>query len=304
MRRHDKTYCFVKGQDLNAGAPWKHINAPVQCSVSEQKVEKKTAQEEVDHCLSEIFWSVENFSNYRKCQQVLWQKTIYSWRNLIKISWKGPLVRSGSTTLNIMRNDFENWSKLFSPKWSAQSTRADFVFCELQVSSKEAPEMKLFRILDKCELSGNYLILPMDSRYIIKENILFVDSTLKTNWRQPVVQLSRNLAHSRSAMSKLNIFRSSWNPHNQNADLAKVIKYGWNEEITGCISSCRFFRFSSTNSYSLVLSTNQLLGKLNFFFGKIKLWKNLKLSWIRWWFTWRSGEQLVSGASSGPPWNI
>ena len=76
------------------------------------------------------------------------------------------------------------------------------------------------------------------------------------------------------------------------------------EEITGCISSCRFFRFSSTNSYSLVLSTNQLLGKLNFLFGKTNFWRNLKLSWIRWWFTWRSGEQLVSGASSGPPWNI
>ena len=47
------------------------------------------------------------------------------------------------------------------------------------------------------------------------------------------------------------------------------------EEITGCISSCRFFRFSSTNSYSLVLSTNQLLGKLNFFLVKLSCGKIL-----------------------------
>ena len=89
---------------------------------------------------------------------------------------------------------------------------------------------------------------------ITSENIYFVESTLKTNWRQPVVQLSRNLLHSRSAMSKLNIFRSSWD-HNLSAEitikilrsqliywdhnchpeitmkmffLAKMMKYGWN----------------------------------------------------------------------------
>ena len=34
--------------------------------------------------------------------------------------------------------------------------------------------------------------------------------TLKTNCRQPLVQSSRKSAHSKSAMSKLNSFRSSW----------------------------------------------------------------------------------------------
>ena len=47
-------------------------------------------------------------------------------------------------------------------------------------------------------------------------------------------------------------------------------------------------------------------GQTEFSFCLVKLisGKILKFSWIRWWFTWRSGEQLASGASSGPPWNI
>ena len=53
-RKLDKAKSFVKRHDLHANAPEKHKNAPVLILVSEQNGEKKTPQEEVDHCLSSI----------------------------------------------------------------------------------------------------------------------------------------------------------------------------------------------------------------------------------------------------------
>ena len=126
--------------------------------------------------------------------------------------------------------------------------------------------------------------------------------TLKTNWRHPFVQSSRNFPHSRSAMSKLNIFLSSWHNiinHNNHCDelifLNLITKkklngelMAWRELITGSISSWRFLRFSSTNSYSLVLAWKYLF--------KEKVSTSNK-------FTWRNGEQPGSGASSEQPCN-
>ena len=44
-------------------------------------------------------------------------------------------------------------------------------------------------------------------------------------------------------------------------------------QITGCISSCRFFRFSSTKSYSFVLAANYLRREL---LDETNFWKNPK----------------------------
>ena len=88
------------------------------------------------------------------------------------------------------------------------------------------------------------------------------------------------------------------------------------EEITGCISSCRFFRFSSTNSYSLVLGKKHLqkldswvmtfilrIQFCQYLYGEGVANESFE-NWDGRWFTWRSGEHPGNGASSEPPWNI
>ena len=137
--------------------------------------------------------------------------------------------------------------------------------------------------------------------------------TLKTNCRQPLVQSSRKSAHSRSAMSKLNSFRSSWS-YDEVEDFFLVQQ----SSLTGCISSWRFFRFSSTKSYSFVLSVSFHLWDLNLFFIFLEIFCkeliiphlikvdciqtiNLEYNNV---FTWRNGGLLAIGAFSGQPCHL